>query len=245
MKRKAIIIASTPRIGEGHHLKGVRKDVEIYYNYLLSQTGGCWNKSEIEVYFNSNSKDVREGLRNLEADYTVTLFTGHGGSLNSGISNMLFFITDTETIGLSDLFNKSKKQLIIIDTCRTLIEDKINKAEEEDFGFLYTQGFKEQARCLYNKQIENSDNGVVILTSCSQDEISLEDGDGSYFLKSLIKAGIDYSFGSVSNPILDIKQAFQKSSIHLGFLPTKQNPELTAGKVFTWFPFAVNSCTFL
>lgn len=79
MSRKALIIANPGRPGETNYCKGVEKDVENYRSFLRSPVGGLWYDSEIIVPHQPGIVQTKvEVLAPSAADYSMTIFCGHG-----------------------------------------------------------------------------------------------------------------------------------------------------------------------
>jgi uncharacterized protein YaaQ len=237
MRRKAIIIGAPGQPLTDDYLKGVESDIEDYYNYLLSAAGGDWYETELLMYRNASAKSIKNSIATTDADYTITIFAGHGGYFKTGNKELNLFLNDSEILTITDLVNKAEKQLIIIDACRTVIKTKISEPlviEEKFYNFTGSE-----TRHHYEQHIASCEKGISVLLSCSLDEAAGEDKNGGFFSQSLIKSGINFNAQLTSKHVLDIKSAFNWAKENLKEYPTNQIPEYIGGRRIYHFPFAI------
>ena len=144
MKRIALLIGSpgTP------YLTGVKKDIENIKTYLQSSIGGAWTSGEIkETTLNPSAKDTLSLLDNINsADFAFVYFSGHGftGTDNKGKIN----INTNEVINISDIANRCKKQITLIDACRGYQEYSGFDGLSEQVTFSFDTSNNEGARMI-------------------------------------------------------------------------------------------------
>ena len=84
MNRLAIIIESSHVAGEDD-LPGARLDARNWEEFLASELGGAWDKSEIYVRHSPSSAEVRSILNIHQNDYIFLVFSGHGCESNGRV----------------------------------------------------------------------------------------------------------------------------------------------------------------
>src|ERR1017187_1682387 len=86
MTRKALIIANPGEEGKSGYCAGVLKDVNSYTRFLMSPIGGLWRADEIAVFHKPSRATTMAEVNSLaSADYSITVFSGHGE--HSSVSN--------------------------------------------------------------------------------------------------------------------------------------------------------------
>ena len=132
MKRRALLIGNTGG------LPGVVVDLENYENFLLSDTGGAWDSSEIEIFENSSYKDLRIRIDELKdgkkehLDYCFIAYCGHGAQIGQQV--VLEINPKGEKIFADDLKAIASRQVNIFDCCRviqkqkSIIESRVTKS---------------------------------------------------------------------------------------------------------------------
>lgn len=175
-------------------LPGVNKDLIAYKNYLKSNHGGAWEDSEIITLLNKNKHQIKlEISKHTETDFLFMLVAGHG-EFRKSVDDTVLCTSDTEYISMKDLFVGCKRQLMIIDVCRNIIDDlKINLAEESykvegrvfDSTFDFTRQMYRQE---YIKLLRNTSEGVLQYYSCSRNQSAGDDGNGGTYSQYMLNA---------------------------------------------------------
>jgi hypothetical protein len=90
MDRRALIISNAGEARTEEHCLGVRRDVINYTTFLRSPLGGLWKEKEIFILDKpSNAMTTIELAQQRRADYSITIFCGHGYHDNDSDSTIL------------------------------------------------------------------------------------------------------------------------------------------------------------
>ena len=241
--RKAILIGNSGGYRNLSLLKGVEKDLDNYYSFLLSKVGGEWLPEEIRILKDVNSIELIDVISHSVADYTFVVFCGHG---------TISTYTATDTISLVDidlqigkLVNPSKKQTIVIDACgRANIPNGIKTNVLNSIKLEQKEKKEISTRIAFDEAIIKNSKGLILLFSGFPNDVS-GDGEvcGGYFSYSLIKAGLDWGNKEKQGNILTLDNAVDNAKIILNTsFTTKQRPEMS-GQIrrLTFPPFAVGT----
>lgn len=231
MIRRAILISDNGGVED--NISATKEDVKNYRNFLMSNIGGAWTNSEIETHRNPNYNIINE-LRNYEYDYTITMVSSHGGVKKE--NGKLYLYLNNRLYDCVHFKNKSKRQLMIFDCCRTYLEE-----EQYDFKqFSFESVFKSCSnlyREKYNRYIETCGEAIIILYSCKVGQASrLDEELGSFFINSLISAAKNKI---KTKNIVTVKEALELSKEYIKEYPTNQIPEISQIKINRYFPIAV------
>ncbi|KAA9338788.1 caspase family protein [Adhaeribacter soli] len=238
MTRSAIIIGSPGEPQYDGYLAGVEQDVPNMKRFLLSPTGGGWRNTEVKTARNPSAGALFKYLQNINTDFSLVYFSGHG-SFQRGATYIN--VNLQQQYKLTHLATKSRKQLIIIDACRTVVEPEFLGILGEDFSKTFSSQLGlAQARNLYDNHLAKCENGTIVCYSCSVNEASVEDLAGGYFTRSLLDSSNNWVNRMSPNNILPIDAAFNLSKFYLrdNFL-TNQQPVIVGQKRQHWFPFAL------
>lgn len=187
MKRKALLIANTSG------LQGVKVDIEKFSSFLQSKHGGAWYDSEIQIAANDSKLNLLrkvDELKRQKNDYTVVLFSGHGGYQRKTI---LEINSTGETILESELANISKRQLNIFDCCRSVIPDTMTKSAMESMTARFSESVNTY-RQRFDTRIMQADEQQANLYSCSIGQVSYDSTDGGVYLSNLLVAAKKISY---------------------------------------------------
>lgn len=232
MVRKAILINDVGT--EKNRMQATKKDVFNFKRFLKSNTGGAWLDSEIyEIY---NNTDIINSIHRItnNCDYTITMVSSHGCISES--NNKLYVEINGEDYQEICFQNNSKRQLIIFDCCRTYSKI-INVPKLKTFSVdSYKLNISKLYREVYNSYIEESDMGIITLYSCEPGYASSMNGDGSFFINSLIDAADYYKN---KKEILYINEALKLSKELIKKYNKLQTPEMQQIKMKNFFPFAI------
>lgn len=125
MIRRALIIYCDNVQGE-KVLPGPPYDNANYRAYLQSMLGGEWLADEIKSLRNPDSKEVRRIVNTFmaDADYTFTIYTGHG-HIDVGDNKKQYAYLSDKVVPINDFITNAERQTMIIDACRDYyIEEK-------------------------------------------------------------------------------------------------------------------------
>lgn len=244
MKRRALIIycdntASGKLLGPSH-------DYSRYIEFLTSLLGGGWYKDEILGLHNPPEREIiitgRPFLNG--ADYTFTIFTGHGCIQKEGARGQQCIELSDKIVPITHLLSESKRQLLLIDACRGHVDitkgmTKIASALEGVNNFSIMTKI---TRRLFEKNVLSAEAGLTVLYSASEDESSLDTNNGAAYLSSLLDAAGQWNEKS-TNCVLPINEAhlLAKALLKQNFGDkTIQQPTMNLEKRRKYFPFAVN-----
>ena len=249
MKRKALIVYCDNT--ESGNLPGPSHDYSNFVEFLTSPLGGGWYEHEILGLHNPTEQDIMTtGYDFLAgADYTFTIFTGHGCILKQGDQCHQYVELADKSVPITNLLSESKRQLLIIDACRGYI-DTTNKMLKIASALESVNNFSsrtEIARQVFEKNVLSAEAGLTVLFSASEDESSLDTNCGAAYLSSLLDAA-EYWNEKSTNPVLPIDEAHwlaQKLLKQNFGDKTIQHPTMNQEKRKVYFPFAVNPQRFI
>jgi len=242
ISKQALIIAVADEKDSANYLPGAEKDIHNYENFLISDAGGRWYyKTEVKSLLNPTKSQVLKAISEVNDDYSFIAYSGHGYiSSHNGKTYMEF--KDGE-LSESDLITKSKKQTLLLDTCRKIVRkdfvQSIKKAMDESAETVYG------ARDIFDKHISRCEEGIIKIYSTSPNQSAGEDLSGGYFTSSIISAGKEWNDTNGKNlesNVLDLKHAFENAVIIMKMkFDTTQVPQINGGRRYGWFPFAVRN----
>lgn len=174
-------------IGNDDGLPGVKVDMQKYKSFFKSSNGGTWNDNEIIEKLNPSHEDIvsqLERLKNMQLDYLIVVFSGHGGQLRETV---LELNDNNEHLAESRLENLAVRQLNIFDCCRaypsTLTESVRNKLEFKAYSVKST-------RERYEKRILEAIPQFIRLYACAIGEKAHDTSEGGAYSKNLIDSSI-------------------------------------------------------
>lgn len=239
MKRQAILIGAPGKEYTNKHLKGVDLDIKNYIKFLQSPTGGAWEKSEIIPIKNPESDKLINIIQQSDADYLLTVFSGHGAYTHKG--QTILAINRTQFLTLQQLISNVPKQMFIIDACRSFIDSGFANFLGEELRTFPSRLTKAHSKLLFNSYLKKCDDGIVICYSASVGQASFDTNDGGYFTTSLLDTTKRWVEKPSKFNILPIHHAFTKTQNYIArHLTKEQTPQLKASnKRVRWFPFAI------
>src|SRR5688572_4065117 len=116
--RKALLVGAPGGVFTDF-LPGVFPDLQNMKAFLLSPQGGAWKKEEITMLYNPGKKKLLQTVKAMQADYTLTFFSGHG--FPDDFDRRFISLTNGECTTDVKLLNSSARQLVLIDDCRKFI----------------------------------------------------------------------------------------------------------------------------
>ncbi|MEY4875975.1 MAG: hypothetical protein RL708_1124 [Bacteroidota bacterium] len=238
MNRLALLIGS-PEQPEQNDIfyKGVNWDIENFTTFLISPTGGAWDKnSEIKCLKNPSKSSVLDIIRRINVDYVLIYFSGHG-RYSTNTEDTYLKLNDTDEISVNELLqSSSSKQLIIVDACRTAQSSGYSNWGLEGLEFSSNLDV-ETSRFYFYNALESCQNGCICIYSCRCYESASADEFGGFYTSSLFKSSNEWTQAITKSNILSTKMAFSNSTQYLQQnYPTKQIPEIQGA---VNFPFAI------
>jgi hypothetical protein len=245
--RKAILISYPGELGQDNYCKGVNKDMQEYLALLKSPFGGLWYADEIAFLYRPSLSDMKEAIQTLpDYDYSLVVFSGLGRYSAESQSTVLQ-LNNSEIIDSNELRNGSEKQTIILDCCRKV--EEILLADETIFAeAARSRPVLNESECrrYYDKQIEESSPGLIVLHACGAGETSGDDSEkGGYYSHSLIRSVEEW----VGHNNVDVSKSYDILSVpsaHERAYPKiqessggRQNPRIEKPRTQRHFPFAV------
>lgn len=243
MTRRALIIYcdNTPSAP----LDGPLTDRNNFIKFLTSPLGGSWERDEILPLRNPTIAKVRSAVKKHlnGADYTFTIFTGHGEVKQTSINNIQYLELSDGDISVLELRSTAPKQTIIVDACRGYSKDtdiEFVKAMEhlEESGF----AGRESTRNIFDTGLNQCENGLVVMYAASEDETALDTPNGAAYLLSLLVRAEEWAENDREHSILPLNviHEWAKEFVSQNF-ETIQIPEIKGQKRRFFFPFAVKS----
>lgn len=241
LTRKALIIIMTGTPKTDNDISYVIRDAENYYKFLTSDCGGKWDKNEIIIKKNISTSDAVELVESMNADYTFTVFSGHGGI--STEDNKLYLEFIDGDLPSSIFRNLSKRQTIIFDTCRTYFTPGLQSINDSLYSSFEKAELRiSNARQIFDNYLKMCDEGIIRLYASTENQAADGDEDGSYFSSALINSAKDWARYTSTNNILNLFQVFSLAEKEIeSYEFATQKPKIHGGKRLKWFPFAIRN----
>jgi hypothetical protein len=200
--------------GDEHHLPGVRVDVQSYYDFLTADEGGAWEDEEIVMLDEPSSVRAAPYLTGGNRyDFTLICFAGHGG-YDFRRRKTQVFLTDGP-LDLESLRTGCARELIITDSCRTVIDELDDQRSiiGGDFGYEPNGSRRRSCRALYDMGIARAEAGTTFMLACDIGEAADETPEGGgEFTQHLIDAGRRWAAAAGhswrASGLLDVRDAF-------------------------------------
>lgn len=238
IRRALIIYCDDTDSGE---LNGPTHDNTNFRDFLQSNLGGDWYSKEILSLRNPCStlvlKAVNEFLAG--ADYTFTIFTGHG-FINNDDNNRQYIELANKSIAISNLRTTANRQTLIVDSCRGFYSPSREHLKGFSEQFENFIGDPYGTRQMFDRAVMRADAGWTILYAASKNQTALDTSKGAAYLLSLIRTAENWESVDKKNNILSLKitHDFAKKYLDANF-DTIQVPIMNGEKRQTHFPFAV------
>lgn len=243
MRRRALIIyCDDTSSGE---LPGPQFDNENYRNFLTSNLGGKWDDREILSLQNPTSSRIKQAIDGFldGADYTFTIFTGHG-FINTDENHRQYIEVLDGDISILSLKTTAKRQALIVDACRGFLSpsESILKSFSEMFESF--SGDQYSTRELFDRAVMRAEEGWTILFAASRNQSALDTANGAAYLLSLLKIAESWSEFDKRTSIIDLKVTHGRAKTYLSEnFETIQIPSMNIEKRLISFPFAVKLTT--
>lgn len=234
MKRIAILIGSPGK----PHLNGVSQDIKNIKAFLKSSNGGGWAPEEIkETRLNPSGNTTLTLLDSIvNVDFAFVYFSGHGftDDDNTGKIN----VNSDEVLNISDLANRCKKQITIIDACRGYSDYSGFDGSTGRLTFTFDATNIEGSKAVYNEHINACENGKVLLFASQRGENAQDTDAGGIFSTNILWAAkhlVDNTNEAIINVYSVFNQAKDWTKIH-------HTPEIKFTiEAALKFPFAVKT----
>lgn len=238
IRRALIIYCDNTESGE---LSGPPFDNEHYRNFLTSNLGGRWYDKEILSLRNPKSTRVIRAVREFmnDADYTFTIFSGHG-FLNSDENNRQYIEVADGNISILNLRTTAKRQTLIIDACRGYYSPTNEMLKSFTEYYEYFSGEPISTREIFDKAVLMAEEGLTVLYAARKNQSALDTDNGAAYLLSLIRIAEIWEENDNKNNILDLKAVHNLATKYLStHFDTIQIPSMNQEKRLRYYPFAV------
>lgn len=247
VSRKALIIGAPDE-----KIPGVNIDINNLRNFFKSPIGGFWHDSEITTLISPSTNDIRRQAELLRFnDYSLIFFAGHG-HYSIEKKQTILQINSRETFDSLELRIGAAKHSLIIDCCRKPeSERRLLKAAMESMSLdsaRTQQPDPAQCRFYFDKAIDNCENGLVVMNSCSIGETAGESSsEGGYYTSSLIDSANEWAKKKLRTidlakdfDILSTQECHNFAATQVKILSgARQNPTFESPRSENKFPFAV------
>ena len=240
MKKRALLIGAPGGINS-QFLNGVAADLHYMKKHLISPQGGGWRDNEIITLKNATLKQIKSTFNELDADYTIILFSGHGST--DKYRRRLLHLTNGESL-VDTFFLKlhSSRLLVLVDACR-VFSPAIN-----GFGTLSDEAYShfegnylqlEYARRVYNNWIRNTSPGKVIIHSTDHLNSALDMGTGGLFTSTLLGYATNFKPIGKKCSGFDIISIGNKAALTISKNGYSQRPTIVHKEGNIKLPFAL------
>lgn len=189
MNRIALIIA-----GSGNNKneeKAIIFHIGKYVKFLSSNAGGAWDKEEMVYYNKPTFEHLNNELNSVKTTYTLIILIGHGAIQDS---KHIFQLNEKEIINTGQIYTSSKKHLVILESCRSKIEniltidleDKIPKFEKG--GIIRAPITRELSKQLFFNSLRNCVENNIVCFACKESETA----NNFYFTNSLLQTCMNW-----------------------------------------------------
>lgn len=239
MNRKAIIIYCDDT--DSGNLAGPIRDNENYLNFLQSNLGGNWYPHEIKSFRNPTSIVLQSEifLFTTGADYTFIIFSGHG--FINKMDHLQYLELKDKSISIMDLRTSSKRQTLIIDSCRGYylpVSDQVKGLFSEQYKNAI--GNELSTRKKFDESIVDAEEGWTILYAADKDQTALDTNMGGAYLLSLLNVAKQWAKLPSNTNVLTLKQVHESSLSYIRTnYQTIQVPQINTEKRMRHFPFAI------
>jgi len=233
VSRKAILIGSP---GENPVLRGVKSDLNNIGTYLRSEKGGAWYSDEIQSYYDPPIDEITDAISQNNADYLFVYFSGHG--YTESYSNKRMLNLKDKQIEDVLLLNRSPKQLIIIDACRSYVTPGITGIPGLGPQWLPADGMQ-SIRDYFDDFISSSPEGKLIVHATQKGEFSYDSPNGGAFTKALLEVASDMTTQNSGNDYAGIELLLKRVPFVLLQKGNQQVPAITYKTGDLRVPFTV------
>ena len=240
MARYAILFcAPTPGIPDD---VGIETDMQSWKQYLKSEKGGGWYEHEINSSLkNPTTAQLDQALANAKnPDFLLIAFAGHGCT-HKGEDTPRLCINKTETYKASGLRGHAARTLIVLDSCRDVIE--ISESADRQLRMKAFASVSAEViirhRIAYEEAFLRASTGSIFMHAAAYDQSAAgKAGIGGAYTQALIGEARNWAVNG--RGVLDSQEAHNLAVIKLQSLRIEQNPEYDGGRRIYHFPFSVS-----
>lgn len=200
MHRRLLLLNNPGIPGTSNYAPSVCDATERYRSFFKSPLGGFWDDDEIMEMPPNLDKDCQSvwisaaiDTLNTLTDYSIIVFTGHGGAVVQGCGTVeCIQLSGGNLYPIDSLLGTQSlvKRTVIIDACRCFTW--LNESEQLDKDNIsireLTKGLNNlDCRDFYNSLIENSPIHVELIQSTQYGQVARASQTGSIFCDSLFK----------------------------------------------------------
>lgn len=236
MIRLAIIIKGYSK--NEIELRSDHQLVKDYITFLTSTAGGAWDfEQEMIVLEDPTIERLEQIIEKRSPHFVLLIMIGHGATQDS---KQLFQINETTIIQAGQLAFDVDKQLVILESCRTNVNDKMKTVDLKDRvpgfkhgGLVRRPRTKEESRNTYICIVEECSKGLVICYPCRDNELAEEFN----FSNALLRRSFEWHLLNHSShfPITQLMEFVSKDVNKI--TKAKQTPVIS-GTI--GFPFAIS-----
>ena len=247
MKRIALLISNPGETGDEDYANGVYRDIQNYTAFLQEPIGGYWEENAIYHLDRPTKSKLAKYLSAIsEYDYSLIIFTGHGG-YDIEKDTTILQLQQGHDIDSNMLHGITKRETLIIDACRVFPTEK--SLSESFSRIARANPPMDPTRCLelYNQRIGRCLPATVTMFSCSIGEtVDDDDNIGGLYSHHLIRCARRWALDKApditdeTGYILSVVAAHKLSAEKV--VPESagdQNPRIRKPRTEPYFPFAV------
>lgn len=248
MKRYALIIGYAGEADSEGFLPGVESDIVGWQSFLSSPLGGNWLSHEVKVMIGPRLSEVTAELARVKGtvDYALIAFSGHGGYSETK-GDTLLQLNESECLESKKL-DAAKKQTIVLDCCREVVEQKMQKSQATFESVTEAPAFPHprQARAAFDAAVTGCAEGIIVINACNIGEYSYDDefGRGGRYTFAFLDAARKWSY---DKPLAENRYAAHSvSAVHIQATKTlmqdtrfEQNPKIMKMRTPPYFPLCV------
>ncbi len=241
-KMNRIILLIIGHFNNADEENGMNNYLKSYKAFFESNAGGSFESNEILCLKSTSVENLKDIILREKADFGIIVLIGHGATKDD---NQLFKLNKTANIKAGQLNLDIQKQIIIVESCRSLVSNipTVDLTDKKplfrDGGMVRNPIDRSTAKELYNKQIENSKPGISICFACSKGE----EAHNFYFSNSILQLAFEWYLSSQNHlRILKLNELMFLTNMRVSELAKReknenQNPEMVG---VTDFPFSVS-----
>ena len=248
MKRYALIIGYAGEADSEEFLHGVESDIVGWKIFLTSPLGGNWLSHEVRVMDGPRLEEVTAELARVKGtvDYALIVFSGHG-AYSSTKGDTLLQLNEAECLESKKL-DAAKKQTIILDCCREVVEQQLQKSQATFESVTEVPAFPHprQARAAFDAAVTRCAEGIIVINACNIGEYSYDDefGRGGRYTFAFLEAARKWTH---NEPLDENKYVSHSvSALHNEVIKTlaqdtrfKQNPKIMKMRTPPYVPLCV------
>jgi hypothetical protein len=248
MRRYALIIGYAGEVNAEDFLDGVDSDIFGWKNFLSSPVGGGWHPHEVKIMVAPRLQEVIAELSKVKGtvDYALIVFSGHG-AYSSTKGDTLLQLNKSECLESKQL-DAAKKQTVILDCCREVVEQRMQKsvAGLEAVNEGQTIPNPRRARLAFETAVNACPEGLIVINACNIGEYSYDDefGRGGRYTFAFLEAARNWKYdGPLENntykphSVVAVHNEATKMLAKDARLP--QNPKILKMRTAPYFPLCV------